>query len=96
MIYRVLSEPHVYISIHYRNVQGAVLEQTTLERVYPTPAVHSPSTVVVPPVPLHTTGLVVGEWRGKDKSYFDYASLIDTDSFQVSCHFPDLLMCLHL
>ena len=23
MIYRVPSEPHVYISVHYRNVQGA-------------------------------------------------------------------------
>ena len=37
---------------------------------------------------------MVGEWRGRDKTYFDYASLIDSDSFQVSCRFPDLLnMC---
>ena len=28
---------------------------------------------------------------GKDKSYFDNASLIDSDSFQVSCCFPNLL-----
>ena len=28
--------------------------------------------------------------RGKDKLYFDNVSLIDSDSFQVSCRFPDL------
>ena len=52
---------------------------------------HSPGTGLVQPTPLHTTALVVGGWRGKDKTYFDYASLIDSDSFQVSCRFPDLL-----
>ena len=34
---------------------------------------------------------MVGELRGKDKSYFDNVSLIDSDSFQVSCRFPDLI-----
>ena len=31
-------------------------------------------------------------WRAKDKTYFDNASLIDSDSFQVSCRFPNLLI----
>ena len=53
---------------------------------------HSPATVLVPPVPWHTAGPVVGGCRGKDKSYFDNVSLIDSDPFQVSSRFPDLLM----
>ena len=32
-------------------------------------------------------------WRGKDKSYSDNASLIDSDSLQVTCCFPDLVLC---
>ena len=36
-------------------------------------------------------GPVVGVWRGKDKSYFDNVSLIDSDSFQVSSGFPNLI-----
>ena len=34
-------------------------------------------------------------WRmeGQSGSYFGNASLIDSDSFQVSCRFPDLLTC---
>ena len=52
MIYRVLSEPCVYISLHYRNVQGACRADDigpTLVLVYRTPAVHSPATDIVPP-----------------------------------------------
>ena len=41
----------------------------------------------------HTAGLVVGQWRGKDKSSFDNDSLIISDSLQVSCRFPDLKNC---
>ena len=52
---------------------------------------HSPATVFAPPVPKHTTGPVVGGWRGKDKSYFDNASPIDSDPFQVSSRFPNLV-----
>ena len=53
---------------------------------------HSPGTVLVPPVPSYTAGPVVGGWKGKDKSYFDNASLIDSDSFQDLCRFPNLLI----
>ena len=71
------------------------MEQTTLVRMYLTPAVHSPVRGLVPPVPLHTTGPVVGGCRRRDKTYFDDASLIDSDSFQVSCLFPNLcIMCI--
>ena len=34
---------------------------------------------------------MVGECRGKDKLYFDKASIIDSDLFQGSCRFPDLV-----
>ena len=44
-------------------------------------------------ISVHNTGAVVGGWGGKDKPYFDYVSLIDSDSLQVSCHFPDLVKC---
>ena len=37
-------------------------------------------------------GPVVGVWKRKDKSYFDNVSLIYTDPFQVSSHFPNLLI----
>ena len=37
-------------------------------------------------------GPVVGGCRGKDKPGFDNASLIDRDSFQVSCRFTDLII----
>ena len=50
MIYRVLSVPCVYISCYYRNVQGAA-RQTTLVRVYQSPAVHSPGAGLVRHVP---------------------------------------------
>ena len=66
------------------------MEQTTLVHMYQNPAPHSPGAALFPRAPLDTSGLVGGEWRGKDKSYFDYASLIDSDSFQVLCRFPDL------
>ena len=64
--------------------------QMTWVRMYLIPAVHSPATVLVPPAPYHTTGPVVGGWRGKNKPYFDNVSLIDSDSFQVSFSFPNL------
>ena len=54
----------------------------------PTPAVHSPGTGLGPLAPLHTSGLVVGVWKGRDKTYFDYALLIDSDPFQILCRFP--------
>ena len=88
MIYRVLSVPCVYVSCYYRNVQGPH-GADDFGAYAPTSAVHSPGTGLMPPAPLHTTAPVVGEWRGRDKTYFDYASLIDSDSFQVSCRFPD-------
>ena len=34
---------------------------------------------------------MVGEWTGKDKPYFDNVSLIDSDTFHVSCRFPNLM-----
>ena len=43
------------------------------------------------PTEERSQGPVVGEWRGKDKLYFDDVSLIDSESFQVSCRFPDLI-----
>ena len=39
-----------------------------------------------------TAGQVVGGWRGKDKTYFHIALLIDGDSFQCLCCFPDLVI----
>ena len=62
----------------YRAPQG----QTTL--------VQSPARVLVQPAQKHTTGPVFRGCRGEDKPDFDNASLIDSDSFQVSCRFPDL------
>ena len=50
MIYRVLSAPCVYISVHNRNVQGAA-RQTSLVRMHQTPALHSPGAALVPPTP---------------------------------------------
>ena len=88
MIYRVLSEPCVYVSCE---MYGAPYRAENFGALVPTPAVHSPGTGLVQPAPLHTNALVVGVWRCRDKTYFDYASLIDSDSFQVSCRFPDLL-----
>ena len=72
----------------------APVGQTTLVWVYRTPAVHSPATVFVPPAQQDTTGPVVGECRGKDKSCSDNASLIDSDSFQVSGRFPNLVRAI--
>ena len=90
MICRVLSEPCVYISCYYRNVQGATRADDFGTAVQ-TPALHCPGTGLVPPVPWHTIGLVLGVWRGRDKSYCDHVSLTDSDSFQVLCRFPDLI-----
>ena len=90
MIYRVLSVPCVYVSFDYGNVR-APHRADDFGAHARTHAVHSPGTGLVPPAPLHTSGPVVGVWRGRDKTYFDNASLIDSVSFQVSCRFPDLV-----
>ena len=52
---------------------------------------HSPATVLVQPVRYHTSGPVVGGWKGKHKPSFDNVSLIDNDPFQVSSRFPNLV-----
>ena len=57
---------------------------------------HSPITGLVRPALQHTIGAVVGVCRGKDKPYFHNASLIDSDSNQVSCRFPDLYRSLYI
>ena len=62
MIYCVLSEPCVYISCYYGNVQG----------------VAGADEFLVQPTPYDTAGPVVGGWRGKEKPDFDDASLIVT------------------
>ena len=89
MIYRLLSGPCVHISVHNINVQAAHGADDIGAHV-PDSRGHSPATVLVPPPPYHTTGPVVGGWRGKNKPYFDNVSLIDSDSSQVSFSFPNL------
>ena len=91
MIYRVLSEPHVYISGYNRNVKA----QTTL--VYTgvldsrgALSSHSVSTARI--VRHYIVGPVLGACKGKDKSCFDNASLTDSASLQVSCRFPNLII----
>ena len=51
---------------------------------------HAPAVHSQPPL-QHTTDPVVGGWKGKDKMYFHNVSLIDSDSFQVPCCFPNLI-----
>ena len=47
MIFCVLPAPCVYISVHYRNVQGAA-GADDFGTAVPSPAVHSPGTDLVP------------------------------------------------
>ena len=70
---------------------GRRTEQTTLVRVYLALAIQSPCTVIVLP---HRNILQVrwSEGRGAEtRRTFDNASLIDSDSLQVLCRFPNLV-----
>ena len=78
MIYLVLSEPCVYMSCYYGNVQGAsgAVDFGTGVR---NSRAHSPATVLASTEPEHTIGTVVEGWKGKDTSYFDNVSPTDSD-----------------
>ena len=81
----------MYISCYYGNVQ-APHRADNFGTGVPSPTLLSPATALVQPAPYNTTGPVGGVWRVKHKPYFDNVSLIDSDSFQVSCRFPNLMI----